>query len=125
MFISIGAGVGVGAGSIIGASGGSGSVLAGGISGGAPGPLGGPDLHSNEAHYHLGHSVQRHVSILHRIGVPVPQPYQVQVERRVPVQVSAQVAGKKFLLTRRVFKGSNSSRCPSGSPLSSARASPL
>lgn len=57
---------------------------------GPAGALGGPDLHSAEPHYHLGHTVQRHVTVLHRIGVPVPRPYQVQVERRVPVQVCAQ-----------------------------------
>lgn len=70
---------------------GAGVPLAGGsaLGLGSAGALGGPDLHSAEPHYHLGHSVQRHVTVLHRIGVPVPQPYQVQVERRVPVQVCA------------------------------------
>lgn len=67
------------------------SFAAGGpaIGVGPAGALGGPDLHSAEPHYHLGHTVQRHVTVLHRIGVPVPRPYQVQVERRVPVQVCA------------------------------------
>lgn len=72
--------------------------------GGPAGALGGPDLHSAEPHYHLGHTVQRHVTVLHRIGVPVPRPYQVQVERRVPVQVCAQTRFADYFVIIFIFR---------------------
>lgn len=97
----------IGGGAIGGGAIGGGAIGGGGFSG-APGPLGGPDLHSNEAHYHLGHAVQRHITVVHRIGIPVPQPYQVQVERRIPVQASLKTFNILSHINRFIFIGANS-----------------
>ncbi|KAJ8963001.1 hypothetical protein NQ314_005641 [Rhamnusium bicolor] len=48
---------------------------------------GGIGIGATIGHIELGRVIKQHVHVVNRVGIPVPQPYPVQVERQVPVKV--------------------------------------